>query len=111
MNKGTANTVVLVSGGVLVALALIPGKDGGSAYKRIWAAGLLTVALGIAADFVPEVVGPFAVLVIIAAVVKNPGVIGKFVTGTPAVTAPAGPRGPVGSTTVQAPAGPQGPLG
>jgi len=113
VNKGTANTIVLVSGGVLVALALIPGNQGGATYKKIWAAGLLTIALGVAADFVPEVVGPFAVLVIIAAVVKNPGVIGKFVNqgAGVSVSAPKGPTGPVGSTQVQAPVGPQGPVG
>ncbi len=102
MNKGTASTIVLVSGGLLVALALIPAKGNvdSSVYKKIWAAGLLTVALGVAADFVPEVVGPFAVLVIIAAVLRNQGVLGGFIGGGSAVSsssrsaAPAGVAGP-----------------
>ena len=79
MSKGTASTVVLVSGGVLVALALLSSKQGEDRYKAIWAAGLLTIALGVAADFLPEIVGPFAGLVIVAAVIKNPGSIGSFV--------------------------------
>jgi hypothetical protein len=78
MSKSTASTIVLVSGAVLAALALIPGNVGDSTYKRIWAAGLWTMLLGLAADIVPEVVGPFAVLVIIASVVKHPGVLGGF---------------------------------
>jgi hypothetical protein len=82
VSKGTANMVVLASGAVLVALALIPGHVGSSStYKRIWAAGLWTTLLGLVADIVPEVVGPFAVLVIIASVVKQPGVLGGFLGG------------------------------
>lgn len=85
MSKGGASTLVLLSGGVLVGLALLDEGSlaAGSTYRKVWAAGLLTIALGIAADFVPEVVGPFAGLVIIAALVKNPGRIGSFVTGQP----------------------------
>lgn len=81
MSPKGATTVVVLTGGVLSALALIPyeGKTG-SAYKKLWAAGLLTVALAAAADFVPEIVGPFAVLIIIAAVAKNPGVLGGFLS-------------------------------
>lgn len=111
MSKGAASILVLVSGGVLVSLALLSGDSlaSGSAYKKIWAAGLLTLGLGVAADLVPEIVGPFAVLIIIASVVKNPGKIGAFVTGKPAASASvdpavnpaaAGPPAPVGRKVV-----------
>jgi hypothetical protein len=83
VSKSGAATTVIVAGGVLTALALIPAEgQTGSAYKKVWAAGLLTVALGVAADFVPEIVGPFAILVILAAVATNPGVLGRFVAGS-----------------------------
>lgn len=84
MSPGAANTTVFVAGGTLVGLALLnsKGPTDSSTYKRIWAAGLLTVGLGVAADFVPQIVGPFAVLVVIAAVLKSPNVIGKFLGGT-----------------------------
>lgn len=80
MGKLGATTLVLVSGGLLIALALIPSGEyvTGATYKKLWAAGLWTTALGIAADFVPEIVGPFAVLVIIAAIAENRGVLGGF---------------------------------
>lgn len=119
MSRSGAATTVIVAGGVLTALALIPAEgQTGSAYKKVWAAGLLTVALGVAADFVPEIVAPFAVLVIIAAVVRNPGVIGRFVNAPPAALpsggaaakAPTGPAGPVGSTQATPP-GLRGPVG
>lgn len=101
MDKAGASTIVLVSGGVLVTLALLTPNDG-SRYKRIWAAGLLTAGLGVAADFVPEIVAPFAVLVIIAAVVKNPGVIGKFTTGTTSSSSTVTPT----AAQASSPAGP-----
>jgi hypothetical protein len=90
VSKGSASTIVLVSGGILVALALLSGKQGEDRYKAIWAAGLLTVALGVAADFLPELVGPFAGLVIVAAVIKNPGTIGAFVNQKVSSTATTG---------------------
>lgn len=91
MSKSGASTLVLLSGGVLIGLALLDEGSfaAGSAYRKVWAAGLLTIALGVAADFVPEIVGPFAGLIIIAAVVKNPGKIGGFVTGNPAAQSAA----------------------
>lgn len=116
MSKGGAATTVIVAGGVLTALALIPAEgQTGSAYKKVWAAGLLTAALGVAADFVPEIVGPFAVLIIIAAIVRNPGVIGKFVnqpstSSAKASVQPKGSTGPIGGN-YQGQAGATGPLG
>lgn len=117
MSKATASTVVLLTGAVLVVLALLT-PDQGARYKKIWAAGLLTAGLGVAADFVPEVVGPFAALVIIAAVAKNPGLIGRFTAGGAAATAgstraaPTGIIGPQGTPRQAAsPPGVRGPFG
>ena len=84
MSDSTASAVVLATGGVLTVLALLtkPGDasgGGGSRYKAIWAAGLLTLALGLASDVLPELTGWFAASVILAAVLKNPGVVGSFI--------------------------------
>jgi hypothetical protein len=85
----------MLTGAVLVGLALIPGESGdqglsSSTYKKVWAASLVTVALGFAADVVPELTGWFAVAVIVGAVLKNPGVIGKFINkGSGATSAAA----------------------
>ncbi len=89
MNPSGAKTIVFISGGTLVALALIKSKSAAdvSTYKAIWAAGLLTTGLSIFADFVPELVGPFAVLIIIAAVVASPGTLGNFIGGAAPTTA------------------------
>ena len=95
MNKSSASVIVMLTGAVLVGLALIPGESGGqglssNTYKKIWAASVLTVGLGFAADVLPELTGWFAAAVIVGAVIKNPGVIGKFINkGSGATTAPA----------------------
>lgn len=101
MSKGGATTVVIVAGGLLAAMALIPAEgQTGSAYRKLWAAGLLTTGLAFAADLVPDLVGPFAVLIIIAAAVKNPGVLGGFLGTPPAKSAqPFGFSSPATATS------------
>lgn len=91
MSKGGATTIVFVTGGLLVAIALLQkGSLGsGKTFKKIWGAGLLTAGLAVFADFVPELVGPFAVLVILAAVANDTGVIGKLI-GNPGAVAASG---------------------
>ena len=112
--KGAA-TLVLLTGGLLVGYALLDARAGGvsseTTYKRIYSSFLATVALGVAADFVPTVVAPFCVLVLIAAWARHKGALGGLVSGS-SQAAPAGVSGPVGSTSSQQPpAGLTGPVG
>lgn len=79
MNPTGTKTLVFVSGGVLVGLALLSGK--GDTFRRVWAAALWTTLLAAVADLAPQVIGPFALLVIVAAVATDPGAIGKFLGG------------------------------
>ncbi len=79
MNPSSAKTLVFVSGGLLVGLALLSRK--GDTYKRVWAAGLWTTGLAVVADLAPQVIGPFALLVIVAAVAADQGVLGSFLAG------------------------------
>lgn len=87
MSKGGAQTIVMVMFGLLAAVALL--KPEGSRYKQVWAAAAWSTALAVFADFVPELVGPFAVLVVIAVAVQNPGVLGGVLSGQAAAAAPS----------------------
>lgn len=71
--------MVLVAGGLEVAFVLArANKSGGEkTYKSLWAIGLLTLGLSIFADFVPEIAGPFALLVLIAMAVQQRGALGE----------------------------------
>lgn len=91
MSKGGATAIVFVTGGLLVTLALLQkgSLSSGDTYKRIWGAGLLTAGLSILVDFVPELVGPFAILIVIAAVAKSPGALEGFIGGGQKTANPA----------------------
>lgn len=78
----TAGKTVVAAGGIMTAITLAqavrqPEKfvEGG-VYKRVWAIGALTVALGIAADFAAPLIVPFAVAVVVGFTLRNPGVLG-----------------------------------
>ena len=93
MSGGTAKTVVLLTGGLMLAFVGLQVKNGtsqGSTYKKVWAIGLLTLALSVAADFVPQIVGPFAGLILIAAYARNEGALGGLIgSKTPATSGAA----------------------
>lgn len=101
MSKGGATTAVLLTGGTLIGLALLNDRGSlveGKTYKKIWAAALLTTGLAFAADIIPDLVGPFCILVIIASIANNPGVVGNFVSGgAPKAAAPGGKTAPAPS--------------
>lgn len=84
MNPTGTKTLVFVSGGVLVGIALLSGR--GDTFRRVWAAALWTTLLAAVADLAPQVIGPFALLVIVAAVATDPGAIGKFLGGNSTTT-------------------------
>jgi hypothetical protein len=83
LSKGGATTIVLVMWGVLSVLALTSSKGAtdGSTYKRLWGSAVAATGLAVAADFVPSIVGPLALAVLIAAVAKNPGWFGNATGG------------------------------
>jgi multisubunit Na+/H+ antiporter MnhG subunit len=82
MSPAGAKTAVFVSGGILVGLALLSRKP--DTYRRVWAAGLWTTLVAAVADVAPELVGWFSVLVIVAAVAADQGLLGQFLAGNPA---------------------------
>src|SRR3990167_919843 len=53
----------------------------GGVYKRLWGIAVVTLVLGVAADFAAELVFPLAVLIVLAFVVKNQGAFGAIVQG------------------------------
>lgn len=71
--------MVFVVGALMAVYVLIRGsKDpGADTFRSLWAIGLLTLGLAVAADFVPQVAGPFAILVGVAMAVRNSGEIGQ----------------------------------
>ena len=120
MNARTASTLVLLTGGILFAYALLDARSNKVAaettYKRVYSSFLATVALGVASDFAPAIVGPFCILVLLAAWARHKGVLGGIISGT--VAPAAGLQGPTGKATAAktttsntAPPGPTGPTG
>jgi hypothetical protein len=72
--------MVFVCGGleaaVVLAQAKQTGRDEGTVVRQVWAIGALTLGLAIFADFVPEVAGPFALLVLVALAARSRGELG-----------------------------------
>lgn len=94
MNSRTASTLVLLTGGILIAYALLDARSGSvtgeQTYKRIYSGFLATVALGVAADFAPQIVGPFCVLILVAAWARHKGALGGIIGGTTTTAAVSG---------------------
>lgn len=84
MSSEQAARVVFVAGMVEAGYVLIRATRGGlregQTYKSLWAIGLLTLGLAVLADFVPQVAGPFAMLVLVAMIVRNRGEIGGVIS-------------------------------
>lgn len=96
MGKQGATALVFVMFGVLVAIALLQRNSLGESatYKKLWGAGLWSTGLAVFADFAPELVGPMAILVLIAAAAGDNGAIGSFLFGNK----PAGKKPTSGQT-------------
>lgn len=98
MNPATANRMVLVSTGAMIAFVLIERHFNPAqvdTYKRLWAVGALGVGMSLAADFVPQIAGPFALLVLVAMVARNRGQIGRVLDNMKG----AAPAKPAAQTT------------
>jgi len=76
VNELASKKTVLVSILLLAVLAVYRsqragGSEQGSLYKRLWGIGVIGVTLSIAADFVPTVAGPFALLVLLGSLTSG----------------------------------------
>lgn len=73
--------MVLVCGGLEAGFVLAAAKrakrDEETVARQLWAIGALTLGLSIFADFVPEVAGPFALLVLVALAARSRGALGE----------------------------------
>lgn len=84
MTQQGASRLVFLMGALMAVYVLLRAKrdPGADTFRSLWAIGVLTLGLAIAADFVPQVAGPFAVLVFVAMVARNRGELGR-VLATP----------------------------
>lgn len=73
MSEGTANKLVMffLFGGIAFALIRKKNSDAQTTYRRIWGTTILSIAGAAMAGFVPKIVGPYFLLVIIAYVTGN----------------------------------------
>lgn len=101
MTSNEATKLVFVGAGVTAAVVVASTKDEDARFKALWAIGLLTVGLAAVADFAPQLAGPFAVLIAVAAVARHPGSLGSRLGFGPAAAAPrpSGAAGRGGATT------------
>lgn len=84
MNPATSRKLVLVSLAAMGAVALArhaQGTSQGSTYKRVWAIGALGLLLTAAADFVPQIAGPLALLIGLTYVVGGQDALTNVVHG------------------------------
>lgn len=87
MKGSQAQKTVFLAGAAM--LAILFAKHPGSVtkpatYKQVWAVGLLTLLLAAAADFAPQVIVPFAVAVVVAFAIRNPGALSGILGAGPA---------------------------
>lgn len=94
MDAPQARQLVLVSmfvtGGVVV-YDLLQHKDAlgtDQSFRAVWSLALLFLLLALMADTVPELAGPFAMLVALAVVTGRKGVLGQIVNIGGAAQAP-----------------------
>jgi len=81
MSESTANKLVLffLLGGIAFALVRKQNTDAATTYRRIWGTTLLSLAGAAMASFVPSIVGPYFLLVIIAYATGNIKALGGAV--------------------------------
>lgn len=75
MTSSSAQTVVLVSGGLMLAYAVQKKST-----RKAYAAGVITLGLTFLADVAPEIAGPFAILVVLFLATKY-GLFGNVFGG------------------------------
>lgn len=79
MSEATANKLVMffLFGGIAFALIRKNNSDTQTTYRRIWGTTLLSLGGAAMAGFIPSIVGPYFLLIIIAYATGN---IGKLST-------------------------------
>lgn len=84
MDTQQASNIVFITGGVMVIFTLAEhhfAPTDFDLYKQLWGVGAMTLALAVTADFVPEVAGPLALLILTAAAVKKGKYLGLVQKG------------------------------
>lgn len=84
MDSQQATNTVFITGGVMVVFTLAEHHFSPAdfdLYKQLWAVGALTLVLAITADFVPEVAGPLALLILVAMAIKKGKYLGLVSKG------------------------------
>ena len=81
MSESTANKLVMffLLGGIAFALIRKKNSDTQTTYRRIWGTTLLSLAGAAMAGFVPSIVGPYFLLIIIAYATGNLKALGGAV--------------------------------
>lgn len=78
-----ARRIVLATTVVVVALVAydVVGKnlEGKDAFRALWGAGLLFIMLSFLADVVPQIAGPFSLLVLVSALIARQSLLYKIV--------------------------------
>jgi hypothetical protein len=84
----TASRLVIVCAALEAGFVLINGRKYGAdrTFRALWAIGAVTLGLAVLADFVPQVAGPFALLVMLAMAVRSKGELGQFFSNPQGVT-------------------------
>lgn len=81
MTSAQASRVVFVAGGIEAAFVLARAKRGGiseeTTVRSLIAIGILTFGLSFFADLVPEIAGPFAILILVAMAARSRGQIAE----------------------------------
>lgn len=110
VSTGTARRWVLVSVTGMLIINAYRGKLGNEPIaKRLWGTGVLAIMLGFAADTVPQIAGPFAILLLVGTLTSSGDqaiqtILSKASgSGSPGPSAGA-PTGAVGPTAGHAPA-------
>ena len=66
MTAQNARLLVLAAGIILAATVVLKGGGVTGRYRSLWAVGLLVLVGSAVADLAPNLIGPFALLVIVA---------------------------------------------
>lgn len=121
MTSAQSSRTVVIAGMLEAFFVLAQARQGNSTHpntvKSLWAIGVLTLGLSALSDFVPQVAGPFALLVLVALAARSRGDLGRVlgVSGAGGTNASAAStQGAAGASTAhpsrpggESPGGPQ----
>ena len=103
MAQSQAARTVFIAGALMAGVTIIEDhKNPGAVtvYKRLFALGVLTLGLSVAADWAPQLIVPFAIAIVVAFTLGNPGFLSGALTGTgTAADTSSGSSGSAGSAT------------